>query len=215
MADLTIGKQTEGSSPHSIKEMAIRAMKSLGGSGRFGTVADIGAGRGELSRMVSPFCQKVLMVDDFGSSEMPPNADFVKADLNEAWAVADGSVDLAFALEVIEHIENPRHFMREMVRILRPGGHGFVSTPNARNLFSRIIFLLKTEQRWFQDFSYPGHITALTEKDFRRLLDENGLELLGFYYNNSDTLPFLHWGIGLGGGLFSSSAGVLFKKKNG
>ncbi len=207
-----IGKQTEGESPGTIKEMAIRALQSLGNK-TYDVVADIGAGRGDLTRLLAPFANKIWMADDFENPEKLPKAQFVKVDLNDNWAIEDDSIDFAFSLEVIEHIENPRHFMREMKRIIKPGGYGFVSTPNNQNIFSRINFFFNSEHRWFKDFSYPAHISVLTKKDFTRILSENDLEFLGFHYNYADTMPLTEIPIRLKVGNLSSSMGVLFRKK--
>ena len=207
-----IGKQTEGESPFSIKEMAIRALLSLGKK-QYNVVADIGAGRGELTNLLTPFAHKLLMLDDFENPEKPPHTEFVKVDLNNVWNLPDNSVDFAFSLEVIEHIENPRHFIREMKRIVKPGGYAFVSTPNNLNIFSRLNFLFKHEHRWFKDFSYPAHISVLTKKDFRRILAENDLTLIDFFYNYADTMPLTELPIRLKVNNLSSSMGVLFRKK--
>ena len=207
-----LGKQTEGESPFSIKEMAIRALLSLGKK-QYNTIVDIGAGCGELTHLIAPFAQKVVMLDDFDSPTKPQNATFAKVDLNDFWDIENNSIDFGFSLEVIEHIENPRHFMREMARIIKPNGYGFVSTPNQQNIFSRLYFLFKKEHRWFQDNCYPAHISALMEKDFRRILAENNLELVGFFYNYEDAIPFIHTKIQFKLAIFSSSIGVLFRKK--
>jgi SAM-dependent methyltransferase len=56
--------------------------------------------------------------------------------------LGDGSVDLVFALEVIEHLVSPSHLLAEAVRILRPGGHILVTTPNVArigNVFKLVI----------------------------------------------------------------------------
>jgi 2-polyprenyl-3-methyl-5-hydroxy-6-metoxy-1,4-benzoquinol methylase len=207
-----IGKQTEGQSSSTIKDMAMRAFSSLGEK-HFKTVADIGAGRGELTERLVPFAEKILMLDDYEEVNRPKNADFVKVDLNDFWALPDNSVDLAFSLEVIEHIENPRHFMREIKRIIKPNGYGFVSTPNNLNLFSRLNFFIKKEHRFFKDFSYPAHISVLTTVDFRRILAENGLEFVDFYYNYADTMPITEWSLRFKNPSLSSTVGVLFRKK--
>lgn len=55
----------------------------------------------------------------------------------------DASFDLVTCTEVIEHIENYHHLVREAYRVLKPGGHFIVSTPNILNLRSRWIFMLR------------------------------------------------------------------------
>ncbi len=212
METMIVGKQTEGQSSSTIKDMAMRALASLGEK-RFGVMADIGAGRGELTDRIAPHANKILMLDDYEEPNRPKNADFVKADLNDFWNVPDNSVDVAFSLEVIEHIENPRHFIREIKRIMKRGGYGFVSTPNNLNFFSRLNFFLKNEHRFFKDFSYPAHISVVTTVDFRRILNENGLEFVDFYYNYADTMPITEWNLRFKSESFSSTVGVLFRKK--
>ena len=69
---------------------------------------------------------------------------FIRADLNrDPIPVPDQSADVAIAIETIEHLENPRAFVRELVRIARPGGWIVVSTPNQRSLVSLGALLFK------------------------------------------------------------------------
>ena len=79
----------------------------------------------------------------------------VQADLNSDWPIPTHYVDFGFALEVIEHVENPRHFFRQMKRITKPGGHIFITTPNNHSLSSKLTFLLRGQHRYFQEASYP------------------------------------------------------------
>jgi hypothetical protein len=48
--------------------------------------------------------------------ELPPKAEFLPTDLNDRWPLCNEASDFGFALEVIEHLENPRHFMREFTQ---------------------------------------------------------------------------------------------------
>lgn len=43
----------------------------------------------------------------------------------------DSSFDCALCLEVIEHLKNPAACLQEIYRVLKPGGHLIISTPNA------------------------------------------------------------------------------------
>ena len=47
---------------------------------------------------------------------------------------ADDSLDIIVSSEVVEHLPDPRPALREMARVLRPGGYVMVTTPNPRNL---------------------------------------------------------------------------------
>ncbi len=46
---------------------------------------------------------------------------------------ADASFDCVALLEVLEHLENPVKALKEMYRVLKPGGCLIVSTPNAHD----------------------------------------------------------------------------------
>jgi SAM-dependent methyltransferase len=50
--------------------------------------------------------------------------------------------DVVAALEIIEHLENQYQFLREIARVLRPGGHAILSTPNEHNLQNRWNYFL-------------------------------------------------------------------------
>ena len=52
----------------------------------------------------------------------------------EALPFPDGSFDVVAASDVIEHVEDPRRFVAEAARVLRPGGMLFLATPNRYSL---------------------------------------------------------------------------------
>jgi len=63
-------------------------------------------------------------------------------DLTRGLPYPDESFDLIVLTEVIEHLENHRMAIGEVARVLRPGGHLVLTTPNIMRLDSRIGFLL-------------------------------------------------------------------------
>jgi 2-polyprenyl-3-methyl-5-hydroxy-6-metoxy-1,4-benzoquinol methylase len=50
--------------------------------------------------------------------------------------VADDYADVVASVETIEHLENPRAFMRQLARVVKPGGVVIVSTPNQLSLLT-------------------------------------------------------------------------------
>ncbi len=48
--------------------------------------------------------------------------------------VADGSVDLVTAMEIVEHLYSPLHLLREACRLLQPGGTLYLTTNNVSSL---------------------------------------------------------------------------------
>jgi SAM-dependent methyltransferase len=75
------------------------------------------------------------------------------------------SVDLVLAGEVLEHIVFPALLVREIGRILRPGGRAVGSVPNAFRLKNRLIFLAgrsyENDPTHLRQFSYPMLIHLL------------------------------------------------------
>ncbi len=61
------------------------------------------------------------------------NISCIRADVAHA-PIRSESADVAYSLEVLEHVWNPETVLAEMVRVLRPGGLLFVSTPNGYSL---------------------------------------------------------------------------------
>jgi len=51
------------------------------------------------------------------------------------------SIDLITALEVIEHLVNTDHVLREVYRVLKKGGHFLITTPNLAGWINRITIL--------------------------------------------------------------------------
>ncbi len=95
------------------------------------------------------------------------------------------------SLETIEHLENPRRFVRELVRVLKPGGRIFISTPNQLSLLSKLTLVVKNEFNAFQEAAglYPAHLTALLETDLTRMARECSLEEIEIHYTNQGRIP--------------------------
>lgn len=155
-----------------------------------GVLADVGCGKGDLVRMVRGRFSGIVAIDAVRYDGLPPDVTFLRADLDAAGLpLDDGSVDVAVAVEVIEHLENPRAFVRELVRITRPGGWVAVTTPNQLSALSLLTLLVKGRFSAFQERDYPAHRTALLEIDLRRIAAECGLENVEVAYSRHGRAP--------------------------
>src|SRR5262249_3188709 len=67
--------------------------------------------------------------------------EFEQCDLGVGIPLPDESVDIVHASEVIEHLVNPDLLLLESVRVLRPGGHVVITTPNLHAWFNRLLFV--------------------------------------------------------------------------
>ncbi|MDH5307918.1 MAG: class I SAM-dependent methyltransferase, partial [Myxococcales bacterium] len=100
--------------------------------------------------------------------------------LEDAAFPAD-AFDVVRANQVIEHLQDPRSFAREMIRVLRPGGALLVTTINFASATRAVL-----GTRWnYLGSAHNGHISLFTPGTLRHLLDE-----LGCTVQRTDTLGF-------------------------
>jgi SAM-dependent methyltransferase len=70
------------------------------------------------------------LVDYFVEGASARGVDVRQVDITEPWPLDDCSVDVVHSNQVIEHLAETDHFMREIRRVLRPDGYAIVSTNN-------------------------------------------------------------------------------------
>jgi len=172
-----------GTSGEAIYRMVAAAVAARHPGG--GTLLDVGCGSGRLWPFLRGRFDRYVGVDAVRYDGFPAEGDFHAADLDaQALPFADAA-EVVAAVETIEHLENPRAFVRGLVRAARPGGWVIVTTPNQLSLLSRATLLAKGEHNAFRDASYPAHITALLEVDLRRIAAECGLEEVAVAFSGS------------------------------
>ena len=88
-------------------------------------------------------------------------------DLDEAIVISgsklpfpDNTFDLAWSDYVLEHIEDPEIFMKEIFRILKPGASFFFRTPNKNHYVSLIA---RMTPHWFHELA-ANRARGLTDK---------------------------------------------------
>lgn len=77
--------------------------------------------------------------------------------------------DVAFLLDVLEHFRDDAEALRQVKSSLRPGGLLFVATPALQTF-------------WSAEDETAHHFRRYSRKDFRRLAEETGLDLLSTRY---------------------------------
>jgi 2-polyprenyl-3-methyl-5-hydroxy-6-metoxy-1,4-benzoquinol methylase len=169
------------------------AMNMLEARGAGGRLLDAGCGTGDLWRLASARFTACTGIDAVRYPGLPDAVGFVPANLDAPLPLDDASVDAAAAIEVIEHLENPRAFVRELARVTRPGGWIAITTPNQLSLLSLSCLIAKGVFVAFQDGDYPAHRTALLEVDLRRIAAESGLEDVAVEYTRWGRLPLSPW----------------------
>lgn len=114
-------------------------------------LADCGAGTGIFAGEMRAAC-KVVAVDDFKESlkllEARLGKDSVLKGSCTALPLADDSVDVLTALDVIEHVQDDRAAVKEFLRVLRPGGIAVITVPALMALWSDWDVTLRHHRRY-------------------------------------------------------------------
>jgi len=206
-------RASEGHSADPILAMVLRILEE---EGAHGDLLDVGCGRGDLFPRLPSIIASYTGVDLVRYDGFPesPRARLRIGDLNQRLPTEDAAADVVVSIETIEHLENPRALVRELVRVARPGGLLLVTTPNQLSVLSKLSFVVKDRHAAFQAVHYPAHITALLPSDLMNIGSELKLESARLVYSDDGRIPGTarHWPAGFGGRLFSDNLAYVARK---
>ena len=135
---------------------------------------DIACGLGYALPTLKQEFETVLALDmaDNALDGLPKGcAHLLQADARQI-PVQTSTVDVVLAFQIIEHMNESDgvQLVREIQRVLKPGGTGFITTPNAK------WRLLMGQRPW-----NPYHVHEYTPKDVVRLAERTGLGKKSIY----------------------------------
>lgn len=141
-------------------------------------VMDIGCGLAYGTDFMSEFAQDITGVD-YDQETVNENIEAYKAKSNLHFKkgvvppieAEDNSYDVVTAFQFIEHIKPRKEFLRDALRVLKPGGKLMVTTPNAKRSLAR----------------NPFHVHEYTFDEMRNELKDMPaeIELLGLKGNDA------------------------------
>ncbi len=86
----------------------------------------------------------------------------------------DNHFDVITLFEVIEHLLDPQDLLKEILRILKPGGVLLIGTGNAN---SWTVDFMGADWEYFDIRSHGGHISFFNPKSMRMLTENCGFEV--------------------------------------
>lgn len=108
-------------------------------------VLDIGCGAGDLADEIAKRYESETYGVDINETAIDKARKLgikaVVGDLDESLPYQKSFFDVITAAEIIEHLVNPDHFLKETRRVLKGGGYLVITTPNLAAWFNRLIFL--------------------------------------------------------------------------
>ncbi|MFD7547793.1 class I SAM-dependent methyltransferase [Streptomyces sp. NPDC059578] len=157
-------------------------------------VLDVGCGDGSAARAAGPLLtgHRVIGVDwsqDALRRARQHLTDVVRGELADGrLPLRSGCADAVLFSEVIEHLVDPDAALDELRRVLRPGGHLMLSTPNLAAWYNRGL-LLAGVQPVFSEVSLRGihgrpgrevvgHLRLYTARALREFVAASGFEVV-------------------------------------
>jgi SAM-dependent methyltransferase len=117
--------------------------------------------------------------------------DVVPKILEEA-DIPDNSADLVILLHVIEHVPSPIDTLREIYRVLKPGGYLLMETPRYDSLTFKLL------GRRERSVSCNGHIYFFTTESLRKTYEKAGFETVKLQIvGRSLSMERLLWNVGV------------------
>ena len=138
-------------------------------------VLDLGCGDGSFTAELAPAVTSVVGAEVAEAAvrrarARHPSLEFQLVPLDGELPFADGSLDLVWSTEVIEHVADTARWLSEVRRVLAPGGRLLLTTPS----HGRARLALGGIERYSQPLG--DHLHLYTRRSLRELLQEFGFD---------------------------------------
>jgi SAM-dependent methyltransferase len=181
------GRQTASELKYATAGLYLSEIRRYHGSGN-GRLLEVGCGEGDFLVLAEADGWQVTGVEySSAASEKArqrlKNGDVSCGELHQLSLAAE-QFDLCVVSDVIEHVRSPLDFLREIHRVLKPGGTLFIATPSIDSWSARFL-----KQKWMEFkaehltyFDRQTIQTALFKSGFRDVIVQPGWKILNFDY---------------------------------
>ena len=115
----------------------------------------------------------------YRSGDLDPTLADEQVDVTDMSAFEDGAFDLIVCSHVLEHVNDDRRAMRELRRVLAPGGHAILMVPILTTATTTDEDPSETRplQRW-RRFGQDDHVRMYAKRDWLSRLRETGWHMV-------------------------------------
>jgi len=146
-------------------------------------VLDCGAGTGAVSRILAPHVKHVVATDisrhmiaigeEKNTNEKIANITYERAE-NDALPFLDNSFDVVFSRLNVHHQKDPRTFLKELVRVVKPGGVvGIIDQIRPSTLSARIA----ARMNYLESLRDISHQNFYSGNELAQLVRDAGVEV--------------------------------------
>ena len=160
----------------------------------YGDVLEVGCGEGRGIDLILSKAKSYTALDKIepvieSLKKKYPQGKFISGNIPPFSGLQENSFDRVFSFQVIEHIENDRLFLKEIHRVLKPGGEAFLTTPNRLMSLSR--------NPWHIREYDSAELTSMA-KEFFHEVDMKGItgneKVMKYYHHNKKSVDkIMRW----------------------
>ena len=152
------------------------------------TFLDVGCGDGSRTVIFDEYGRYINGVDchRWLKDELKERIDFKQEDfIKTNLTYEDGSFDIIFSFDVIEHLRRPQIMLKEILRILKKDGVFIISTPNRDRLGSFLLCLFGLRKfpyypnkETINSDPYSAHVIEYSISELGHLLKQEGFKTI-------------------------------------
>ena len=147
-------------------------------------ILDVGCGLGFLLSALDDKHEKFgLEVSTYAAEFAKKYAHIYNSTLEES-NIAENSFDVVISHHVIEHVDSPEKFLREIKKVLKPDGYLVIATPDFSSICAK---LFKEKYRMLFD---KTHVNLFSFQSLKKMLTDFGFEILEVDFPYFDTEYF-------------------------